>query len=460
MRVVAALSFGALVFLFIRHKEKYKLLINPIFWLLASWGFCLLLYLFSGIEYKYGLDIDAAFYVVGFLGLFTLGYYGGVLKFFLKLVARKNLRKYTQQKTNETKMELPGENYKKIKMVPLSIISIVSAILYATHVLLENNIAFGSTRNLELNWIDTFLLVLSCSSLVVWLYELAYSILTNKRLKIHAIMSAVAFNIPGLLASGRDALIIFGISTVIVSVYCGKLYRRNKNEKSKTYGTVKKYGLCFLVLGLAYLIFLAGARYHEGSVSSIELFSERGYCTFPPYLVWMFENLGGVGKMIVNFVFYYSSQFSKFNLVFANYAGPYMMGLYEFHYVSRLLPSDWGMSYTEVSKELARMLSNIGAGGIRSSWGTVLEYLIYDFSRIGGLVISYVAGRLVGIVTRFSEGKSDPMYVVVRAMLCVGCYITVAFSPVFDYFFIFPVAWLGIILIGRKIIYKRSKKCD
>ncbi len=47
-------------------------------------------------------------------------------------------------------------------------------------------------------------------------------------------------------------------------------------------------------------------------------------CQFPEYLENIYYKGGKVGSLILNIVFYYSSQLSKFSLIFEKYNGPYL----------------------------------------------------------------------------------------------------------------------------------------
>ena len=79
------------------------------------------------------------------------------------------------------------------------------------------------------------MLLFSNSSLVIWLYELAYAILSEKKMTWYGLMSGVIYNIPGIVISGRDALMIFFVSTVIVLFYCGNYGKKVLGLEGKMY---------------------------------------------------------------------------------------------------------------------------------------------------------------------------------------------------------------------------------
>ena len=162
---------------FLKKEKKYTLLINNIFWLIISWLICLILYYFSGIKYTIELDIYALLYILFVLALFILGQ--GLVK---KISSR------------EKKSEKKEEDFsKKINLFPLFIVALVSVIIYTIYILSINNINFGSTRDIETNKIATFFQILSSSSLIIWLYELAYAILNDKKITIWGVLSLIIF---------------------------------------------------------------------------------------------------------------------------------------------------------------------------------------------------------------------------------------------------------------------------
>ena len=82
------------------------------------------------------------------------------------------------------------------------------------------------------------MLLFSNSSLVIWLYELAYAILSEKDDLVWLNVWYNIYNIPGIVISGRDALMIFFVSTIIVLFYCGYYGKKVLGLEGKIY---KKY---------------------------------------------------------------------------------------------------------------------------------------------------------------------------------------------------------------------------
>ena len=417
-------------YIFIKKKEKYKQLLNEKFWIFLSWTSCLILYFFSGIKYTFNLDIYSFGYIILFWCIFFFGEYIG------KIVKR-------EKKNQNKKIDFK----KKINFFPFFVISLICSFIYIIYMMKSNDIIIGTTRNINTNSISTALLMLSSVSLVIWLYELAYSLINETKLPIYGFLSAIIYNLPGILISGRDALIIFVISTIIIIVYCGNYAIKEMNSTGRKYKKIKRYTMYSVVIILMYLVLLSNNRYGTNESSALNMFKWSAGCEFPEYLENIYYNFGGIGKVIINVVFYYSSQLSKFSLIFNEYRGPYMFGLYELHYISRLFPNSWAMSYSLVTQQLTIITVNSGLPGIRIFWETAIGYLIYDFGKIGTLIMSFLFGILIKKISVWSKYNRNILKIIAQAFVCVAMFLTIEVSPVFDYFFIFPTIWLIIIIL-------------
>ncbi len=343
-------------------------------------------------------------------------------------------------------------------MFPLFIVSLVSVVIYTIYILAINDIQLGSTRNIETNRIATFFQILSSSSLVIWLYELAYSILNDKKITVWGVISVIIFNIPGLIISGRDALIICMLSTFIVFFYCGIYAKRVLKKECKIFKIAIKIFIGVMIAILLYLIFLTKNRYGTSQDAALNMFSWSAGAQFPVYLEWIYKYLGGFGKLILNIVFYFSSQLSKFSLIFNEYNGPYLFGLYELHYISRLLPESWNLSHTLVSDALGVLTTNVGVPGIKVFWETAIGYSIYDFGRIGTLFVALLGGVLIGKINNYANKEESILDILCKVFVCVAMFLSVAVSPLFDYYYIFPLVWFIVIYIYDKKKTNRKEK--
>ena len=441
IRVVLAAVMVIELIYFINKKDKYNLLLKDSFWIIFVWTACLFLYYFSGINYAINMNVIVFLYIILFWILYFIG----------KAIAKTFMKKSTRIST----IAVEDTNVKRERKHDFSLLfitSLISLAVYALLIFMNNNIVFGVTRSFNTTALNTLFLLISSSSLIIWLYELAYALSHDKKMPIYAFLSAIVFNVPGLIISGRDALMIFLLSSFITAVYFGNYGIKELKCKGKMYNKLKKGSLIFIAIIFVYLIFLVSNRYGSSAIAQFEWAAS---CEFPEYLKFIYNHLGGVGKVIVNLVFYYSSQFSKFSLDFYNYNGPYLKGLYQLHYVSRLLPDAWGLNHSLVSSSVTLMSASAGVAGLKTIWDTMIGYFIFDFGRVITLIMAFISGVFVEVINKLSYKKQDILHILVRVMLCVGCFITVQFSPLFDYYFIFPSFWLFIML---EVFKKRIKK--
>ena len=419
------------VYIFYRKKNKYELILNARFWIFISWITIFILYFFSGIKYKINLNLYSFGYIILCLAIFFSGQY---------IIKKK------KDKDEKNKMEV----FRKINFLPLFVVAFISVMIYSIYIIKINNIKIGVTRNINTNGIATILLLFSNSSLVIWLYELAYSILNEKKITWYGLLSGVIYNIPGIIISGRDALMIFFVATIIVLFYCGNYAKKVLGLEGKMYKKILKLlGICLLMM-LFYLIFLSNSRYGSTREATIQMFKWSTGCQFPEYLENIYYNGGKVGSLILNIVFYYSSQLSKFSLVFEKYNGPYILGFYQLHYISRILPDFMEMNFTNVTNSIRQIAYNAGIPGIKVFWETAIGYSIYDFGKIGTLFISLMGGMLVEKINILSRKKEKIISILIRAFICIAMFLTVEVSPLFDYYYIFPLFWLIIIVLFEK----------
>lgn len=442
MRIILVLIIGVGCYWVYTQKNKYKLILDNKFWIFISWGVAFILYFFLGIEYTQKLNIYSFGYIILYWALFIGGQYA--------------FKKYSKNK-KINKEEKIIDLSEKINLFPLFIVSLVCVIVYAIYIISINNINIGTTRDIKTNGFATLLLIFSNSSLIIWLYELAYAIINEKKITVYGVLSAVIYNIPGIIISGRDALMIFLVSTVIVFIYCGNYAKKVLNKECKTYKTILKCLIAAFAAIIIYLIFLSNNRYGTDKSAVINMFRWSSKCQFPPYLEWIYYNCGGLGKLILNVVFYYSSQLSKFALIFEKYDGPYMFGLYQLHYVSRLLPESWNMNFSIVSKELKIITENAGIPGLKVFWETAIGYSIYDFGRIGTLIMAFISGIFIEIVSSYSKNVKGIFQILIQAFICTAMFLTIEMSPIFDYYYIFPVFWLACIIFFKQIQKSKLK---
>ncbi|MCI8394329.1 MAG: oligosaccharide repeat unit polymerase [Bacilli bacterium] len=423
------------LYVFIVKKMSYMNFISEKFWIIVPWLVCLLLYLFGGIDYTYKLNWKS----FGYIFLFWACFFGG------SFIARKRKKK----KVNDCNL---FQYSKKVPLKKFFILSLCSIIIYLIYVLSTNNIEFGVSRNLNLNFLTTFLVLISSVSIIIWLYELIYAILNDTRIPLIAYLSAIIYCIPALVISGRDAIIIIILSTFISFLYSGNYAIKVLKKNGKTFKSLKKVLFALTGIILFYFLFLSSNRYGSHMIS---LFEWSVNCRISPQLVYMTELLGSFGDFALNIIYYYSSQFSKFAFVYEFYNGPYLMGFFQLHYISRRLPTSMGLHYTRVTTSAAELMEGHGVPGLHSLWDTVIGYFIYDFGRVFALPMAAICGYFVGKMRNHFDQKRNIFSIILQVFICVGMFITVEFSPIFNVNWIFPLFWL---IILDKLIFKNFWK--
>ena len=430
-----------------RKKSKIEIFIDFRFWLLFSWIICIGLNLFSGINYSILLTLKSFLYIIAVLAIFIIG------TLFSKEFLIDKINNYLNKKKSNVKKSFS----QKLNMFPSFVFSTVCMIIYVIYMFCVNDIVFGVTRDINANWISTLFLIGTSLSLVVWLYELCYAILNNKMITWYGIISLIIFNVPGLIISGRDALIISLLATFITFLIAGYYMKRVLKKPTYIYNKIKKLSIFFCIIVLFYLVFLSSNRYGNSIDSALKIFEWSSQCTFPDYLKFIYYKLGGIGQVIINAIYYYSSQLSKFSLIFEEYNGPYLFGFYQLHYVSRLLPESWGLNYTLVSESIREITTNANIPGLRVFWETAIGYSIYDFGRIGTIIMSFFGGIIVGTINGLCQKNPRIITLILQAFICVGMFLTVELSPLFDYFYIFPFFWI-LVIFGFERFKNKAKK--
>ena len=326
-------------------KKNQNIIINDKFWLLVTWCTCLFLYFFSGIEYPISLDLKTFIYILLFWFLYLLGRKISQMVFINKSKSKKS-----------DKVEI----IKNVNLFPLFMFSFFCLLMYILVMYrLNPNILFGITRNVKINSLATLFLFLSSSSLIIWLYNLIQFLINKQKIRLYTYVSALIYNIPGILISGRDALIIFILSSLIVIIYSLVYIKNNEKLNYNIKRKMRKLLLISFLLIMLYLLFVSNTRYGSNSSDVVDMFKwASGNAVFPDYLLNIYYSTGIIGKLLLNIVFYYTSQFSKFALAYNNFNGPYMHGLHQLHYLARALPSSFGINPNTTSIAVTNMCSN------------------------------------------------------------------------------------------------------
>ena len=126
------------------------------------------------------------------------------------------------------------------------------------------------------------------------------------------------------------------------------------------------------------------------------------------------------------------------------------------HYLSRILPQSLNLNYTLVSNSLLEITRNSMVPGIKGFWDTCIGYMIYDYGKIGAIIMSFIWGFIIRLITNSNKEYNNIFQILTQAMICIGMFLTIEVSPLFDYYYIFPLIWL--IIIKQLFKDKYTKK--
>jgi oligosaccharide repeat unit polymerase len=404
-------------------KIKSNLIISPSFWLLISWGFIFGLYYTSGIKYKFSLNYLTSAYIFLILILFLIFYFFGI-----------NL------KINKNRIDTI--NYrKKIWTLLYFILSIFGIILWIFDVLRLNNINFGyRINNFSISIIGTLGMLFLNLALIVWLYELAYSINFNKRIPLKAYISVIIYLVPAFVTSGRQPILIIVISTFIILVYSLK---KNQNYKFKK--TIKKFILFGILSFFFYAIMISTKR--AGVSNKAALFEEIFKSKTPVYLLDFTNCLEGLGEVILEAIYYYSHQLSMFEIFYNNYNGTKFWGLAQFHYIGRRFPDVYYQAQTYIDITFSKV------GVYSHVWMTAIASFIIDYGRFGTTIFVSILGFIIGRKRRKFNYIKTTYELVFLTLICTGIAFSIQFSPFSELSWAYPLYWLIVIPVFE-IIFK------
>ena len=101
-------------------------------------------------------------------------------------------------------------------------------------------------------------------------------------------------------------------------------------------------------------------------------------------------------------------------------------------------------------------MEEVSIVGMKPLWDTMIGYFIFDFGKILAPVMSFFLGVVVGFAKYLIKLNKSIFNIIVYVLIALGAFISVQFSPFFDYYYIFPFAVLVAIMIYIK--YEERKK--
>lgn len=434
--------YSLVVLLMIKVNKKNGILINDLFWLIMSWMLVIGLHFTSGIIYRYKASTNTIVYI-SFI--------------FIIFVSFRYLGKRTKIKDKLYKNPQNNNQEKYIDTRRYFYIASIGYIIYFIDVFRLNTLNFGVKSDIRISIMGTVSFLVVPLLLIIWLYEVSYSIKNNIKIKFHAKVSALMYCMISILYSGRQTLLIFILISFIVITYSNSLSKNLKKKsiisKNKAMKSIKIICLVFIPLVLIYTMFLSGNRYGNSMIAMFEFVSGGHISSQTVNFANLFGNLSSV---IINFLFYFSQQLSKLEIILNDYHGPYMLGMFQLNYVSRRLPAFLELDYNLVFNEVTNIMWNRGIPAFDSAFETMIGSAIFDFGRIGAIIYFAILGYLVGSSRNIFNRNKSSLNIILQGMICVGMFVSVQSSPFFDSTWAYALFWLLIIMmIEKKIIIKK-----
>lgn len=420
------------VFIIKAHKCMY----SPLFWLTASFSFVIGLYYTSGFEYRYPLKFSGLFYFILIYIFFYLGY-----------MFRSRVRLTLSGKRGEVKSKYSNYliNYQDHIMYRkvFFFISFFGVIIYMVdfylHNVGRNNLHTESVISI-VGVIGKILLLLS---LVVWLHELAFAIQYDRRIHIFGYMCAIIYNLPAILTSGRQSLLIFMVASL--SIYVLSIIR--KKGKYKYNNELICFCIIVFCVMFAYLSLVSSSR--QIVDSKVALFEYMMNCNISDNTLSLLNKMGGMKSILLEIISYYSHELPMFQVLIDNWETGHFWGMSQLQLISTNLPENNPFSNAMLWVELDRIaeMNNMYS----HVWRTIAGNCFMDFGYVGGLLYMAVLGYISRSIYIMAKKKDSINSMVNLAILNAGVFFSMQYSPLCEGFWYYPVLWiyLGIPVINK-----------
>jgi len=191
-----------ILLLLVIKKNGLIVLSSDLFWIFTVWIFLLGIYYSSGIDYTYPLSLKTIFYlIVGFTIYFLFRWIG------LHVIMFKT------QDNIENKMYLKDESH--INTITFFFISLIGSIIYILDIIRVNGFSMGTKPDYAVSKIGALSFVFVPIMLVIWIYEINYSIRYGKKVKLRTIFAFIVYFIISLVISGRQSIFYLLLATIV-----------------------------------------------------------------------------------------------------------------------------------------------------------------------------------------------------------------------------------------------------
>lgn len=425
MLVLFIVVYLLVALFFIFHKSK-KFIINPLFWLGITWGLIFGLYLSSGISYPERIPIYVYIYLISSGLVFIIAFYFGKrVIIFTKSTKSNQLIK----KKHNTNMYF--------------FISLTGLAMWLVDVLIHNDINIGyRIENYNITSVGSMGAIFLYASLIVWLYELSYTLRYNTKIKITMILSAIIYILPSIITAGRQALLIFSFATLIVIVYSFNIKISKKLKKRLILLMI------FVISGfVVYNMFISSTRYKVDN--KVALFEYMLQSNTSQETINFVNSMGVLADVTLDVIYYYSHELPSFSLFFENYNEKPLLGIFQFHYIGRRIASITNIASDSPWVQIENYSYYYGINA--HTWRTAIASFIIDYGKTGAFLFVFLLGLLSGnIYSMFLKNKSIYKLLLVT-FVCVGMVFTIQYSPFSEISWVYPLFWLILLPVLERL---------
>ena len=345
-----------------------------------------------------------------------------------------------------TKVELPKEPDRIVNPRQLHIYKYIAYLGLAMFVLdyyRINGFTYTS-RTYEISAIGAFGNLMIPALLPIGLYEVGYGIKEQRKVRFGGVFALFCYALPGIISHGREAIVFVVISCLSLVSMCLK-------QSKETFHIPPKYKkfivviLFFVVVVVYFVLQKTRIRFTANDISTFVY-----YHPLPSESRREVEQWGEFAFLYYAIAWYFGTQLPYLEFILKRYRGPYVLGAYEFNIISRRLPMSWGLNTEAVSSAQRQLFAQYGES-FSALWPGFPGSLIFDYGRIGTLVVICVLGVFVGKITKKCRLKQSLQYQVAVSLLCMMMFTTIQMGPLFQYNVWSTMIWWMIMLGDKRI---------
>ncbi len=410
-----------------------QILANDLFWLILFWALITGLYFFSGVEWSYPLQFDTILYLLG--AFFTYIFFRSAGK---HIKPMRNKRYSVKKKFNDSKIEY------KINTKLWERLGYIGLTLFTLDYLRLNSFVNYIKSSYSISLIGSIGMIFVPILLVVGIYNLGYEFKYYGKISVVAIVDIGLYSVPVILNSGRESILLSVIAVIVITITCFdniKIRALLHNRRFKKY---IRYAFIIIIVAFIIITNISKDRYTNTEISNY-----LNNHIVPDYIVVEANSLGNYKFLYYNVLQYYSHQLPFFEILYHNYEGPYLMGLFELNIISRRLPDFFGLDYTLAINSVRNMLSLVGQNVFVGGWFTVIGSFIIDFGRIGVYIVTAVLGFVTGRVRRQFLLEQSVRYATLTSVICASMYHTIIISPFYNVLVYGLFIWWSIIFKSK-----------